>query len=142
MAAPARRGPDIRRIRSSICYSISEIAELLEVHQNTVRRWLNSGLPTIDTTRPVLVHGADLRAFIIRQRKARRHRCANDQLYCCRCRRPRRPQKGSVKLEIQNRRTLLIKGRCQDCGAPMNRAGSADEADAHRQAFEAMMSLS
>ena len=37
------RKPDIRRVRVSRTYSVQEIAELLGVHPNTIRRWFRKG---------------------------------------------------------------------------------------------------
>ena len=69
MSAPKRtprrrRRYPVNRIKQTCTYDSGEIAKLFAVHRNTVRHWLKEGLTAIDARRPVLVHGAVLKAFI------------------------------------------------------------------------------
>ena len=48
---------------------------LLDVHKNTVRSWLGSGLEPIDDRRPILIQGRKLSRFLRARREQRRHRC-------------------------------------------------------------------
>lgn len=77
-------------------YAVEEIARTFGVHKNTVRAWLKQGLPKIDESRPILVHGRELRAFLENRRKAARRCCPPGTLYCLKCREPRSPAFGMV----------------------------------------------
>ena len=113
-----------RLVRRGLSYSIQEIAELFGLHPNAVRRWAKDGLPTIDDRRPHLVYGADLIEFLNRRQKGRKRPCAADEMFCCRCRAPRRPAGGRATIEQVNARQFRLQGTCEVCGAPINRGGS------------------
>ena len=78
-----------RRVKLHRNYTVGEAAMLLEVHKNTIRAWLGSGLEAIDDRRPVLILGRKLSAFLHARRESRRQRCKAGQLYCVRCRAPK-----------------------------------------------------
>lgn len=66
-----RRKHNASRIREKHCYTVEEVAVLLGTHKNTIRQWMKQGLRRIDDTKPHLIHGTDLKAFITqRQQKA------------------------------------------------------------------------
>ena len=121
---PRSRSPDIRRVRTSTTYSVLEIARLLDVHENTVRRWLRSGLNPMDASRPVLIHGAEMKRFLLERRISRKQKCAPDELYCLRCRAPRKPKAASVVVASHNQKTIRLRGQCGVCEASIWRAGS------------------
>ena len=85
---PQRRRPrvPISRIKAGCTYDTNEIAKLLGLHRNAVRHWLKQGLATIDDRRPLLVHGAVLKAFLQARQGARRRKCRPDEFYCFECR--------------------------------------------------------
>jgi hypothetical protein len=83
--------PDYRRIKIHRSYTVDEIARLLGCHKNTVRTWLKQGLIAIDRRRPLLVLGAQLSRFLQDRRQRSRQRCAPGEIYCVKCRMPRRP---------------------------------------------------
>ena len=63
-----------RRIKLHQAYSVEEAARALGKHKHTIRNWIEAGLPTVDGTRPLLVHGDELRAFLEARRKVvKRH---------------------------------------------------------------------
>ena len=115
---------NVRLVRRDLSYTIQEIAELFNLHPNAVRRWVKAGLPTIDEHRPQLIHGSDLIDFLNKRQQSRKQRCAPDEMYCCRCRAPRRPRPGTVVVDRLNARQFMIRGRCELCGTRMNRSGS------------------
>ncbi len=120
-----RRTHDLRRIRRTVTYSVRQIVELLGVHPNTVHGWINRGLATIEATPPYLVHGADLYAFVKRERARRKRPCGSGEMFCFRCRLPRPAVPGSVTIDFQNPKKVKIKGQCRACGTWIYRAGSA-----------------
>lgn len=123
---PVRRSYtyNTRLIRRTLTYSIQDVAELFGLHPNAIRRWLKSGLPVIERTRPFLFYGGDLIAFLDARQKGRKRPCGSGEMYCCRCREARRAALNSVTMEQQNLRMNLIRGTCELCGARMHRAAA------------------
>lgn len=122
--ARKKQKPDMRRIRPSKTYTVEELARALNKSVATVRRWIRDGLPTLGEARPVLVDGAEMKAWLSAWLATRKHRCREDELYCCRCHCPRRPSLGSVSITLNNEKTLTVKGVCEVCGAGMRKLGS------------------
>lgn len=120
----AKRTYNVGLVRRAFSYSIQEIAEVFDLHTNAVRRWIKSGLPTIDDRRPQLVHGSELIDFLAKRQQRRKMSCAPGEMLCCRCREPRRPEGGRVIVDRLNARQLILRGNCDDCGTPMNRCGA------------------
>ena len=87
----ANRRHNPRQAKSLHNFTISEAAELYDVHRNTVRHWLKDGLEPIDTRKPVLIHGTALNRFHADRRRSAKRVCGPDEIYCLPCRAPRRP---------------------------------------------------
>jgi hypothetical protein len=132
---PGRRTYNTRLIKRNYAYFIAELADLFRLHPNAVRRWIKAGLPTVDDRRPVLVYGGDAIDFLDARQARRKQRCAADEFYCCRCRRPQRPLSNRVEVRIRNETKLNLSGRCVTCGARMNRAGSVTRMEEYRRVF-------
>jgi len=122
--ARAKRTYNTRLIRSTVSYSIFEIAALFSIHKATVRSWFKQGLKRIDDQRPYLVRGSDLREFLDRKQKKRKRRCQPDELYCCRCREPRQPRDKAVTCRTINRKTGRLSGLCEVCSSRVNKVVS------------------
>ena len=125
VSVPCRRKRtyNLRLIRRDLSYSIQDIAELFRLHPNAVRRWIKDGLAPIDDRKPQLVHGSRLTDYLARRQQARKHGCAPDEMYCCRCRVPRRPAGGGVCVDQVNARQIIIRATCELCGTKRNRGG-------------------
>ena len=132
-----KRSYNTRLIKRDYSYFVWEIAELFDLHPNAVRRWLKAGLIALDDRRPILIHGADLIDFLDMRQASRKQKCAADELFCLRCRRPRHPRFGRVKLEFRSETRLDLSGVCVDCGARMHRAGSV----ARLKEYQATLSI-
>ena len=137
--SPSRRAKkrtyNTRLIRRDYTYFVQEIAELFDVHPQAVRRWVKAGLPAIDVRRPLLIHGSDLIAFLDNRQTQRKQPCAADELYCLRCRAPRRPKFGRVAIEIRSQTRVNLSGACERCGTPMHRAGARARLDEYSTVF-------
>ena len=118
------RAINTRHIKRDATYNIEEVAELLGVHVNTVRNWLTEDLSAIDDRRPILIHGAELINFLNRKRILKKKPCSPSQLYCFKCREPRRPKDKVITIEKQNDRVLRLFAICETCGTRMFKAGS------------------
>jgi hypothetical protein len=55
---------DYRRVKLHYSYTISDLSDLIGAHKHTIARWIAAGLQTTDGKRPLLIHGADFRAFM------------------------------------------------------------------------------
>ena len=113
---------DPRRIRLHQAYSVEEAARALGKHKHTVRNWIEAGLPTVDGSRPVLMHGHDLRAFLEARRKAGKRPCPPGTIYCFRCREPRPPASDMVEYTPRNATTGNLVALCETCGTVMHRS--------------------
>jgi hypothetical protein len=120
--------PDLRRIRRTVTYSVEEISEVTGKCIATVLRWIAAGLPIIEDRRPYLIEGSALVAWLRDRRKSRRHKCGPVELYCFRCRQPRRPVSGSVTSTHIDAKRVTIRAKCTHCGLHMVQAASAQKA--------------
>jgi excisionase family DNA binding protein len=82
---------DARRIKIHRNYTVTEAAQRIGVHKNTIQAWLGNGLPHIASPRPILILGHDLKRFLDDRRKSARKPCSTGELFCLKCRAPRRP---------------------------------------------------
>jgi hypothetical protein len=118
----ARLNP--RRAKIHCTYTVAEVAAVFGVHRNTVRNWIKLGLPLIKTSCGTLILGRDLRTFHERRKADRRHKCRTGELYCLRCREPRRPIPGSLTIIGRTTATANLAALCEGCGARMHRHAS------------------
>jgi hypothetical protein len=114
-----RINPRLAKLHRS--YTTSELADLLGVHKNTVTGWLMGGLPRIDGTRPVLIHGDEFQAWWSSERTAAKRPCRPGQFYCFKCREPTAPAMGMVEYAAANATTGNLKAKCERCGTMMHR---------------------
>jgi excisionase family DNA binding protein len=117
------RRHDFRRIKIHWTYSIPEAAKLLGVHKHTVSRWIAGGLPLIERKRPFLVQGNDLRAFL-KARQPRKQPCRAGEIYCVRCRAPKRPAGDMVDCDHKTPTTVLLTGICPTCESLIHRVAN------------------
>lgn len=117
---PARR-INPRLIKLHRPYSVEEAARALGAHKNSVRGWIRDGLPTVDHSRPLLILGHELRAYLEGKRKAAKRPCPPGTLYCFKCRQPRVPAMGMVEATRQNATTGNLSAICEACGTVMHR---------------------
>lgn len=102
-------------------YTVEETATLFSVHKNTVRLWLKDGLPTIDQKRPVLISGADLRSYWQNKRVSKKRKCQPYEIYCVRCRAPKRPAENMADYEPLTADNGRLIGLCPDCSGIINK---------------------
>ena len=80
--------------------------------------------PLVDSKRPLLVQGAEARAFLQSRRIEAKRKCRPDEMYCFKCRTPRRP---AVDM-IDYRRDAFggrLSGLCSECSTLMFKRASA-----------------
>lgn len=110
MPKPAR----LSRIKALRCYTIEEASDVAGVSDRTIRNWATNGLQLLDSTRPVLIRGDDLRDYIKAQRDGRKIKTGLDEFYCCRCRRARKAAGGFADCTIMGARVTLTV-LCANC---------------------------
>jgi hypothetical protein len=117
---PAKRiNPRLAKLHRS--YSVVELARILCAHKHTVRGWIKDGLPTVDSTRPVLVLGSDFQNWWSKRRVLAKRPLKPGQLYCFKCREPKAPGLGMVEYAATNAATGNLKAICETCGIMMHR---------------------
>lgn len=136
------RRPDWRRIKGKLSYTIDEAARALGIHRNTVRHWVKKGgLPAMTEARPHLILGDDLVAFLRTKRAARKRKCNAGELYCLRCRAPRRPIPGFVEYRSLTSTRGELVGMCSTCEAILHRFVSTRRVPAIAAEFNLQIEL-
>lgn len=105
----------LRGIKGARCYTIEEAADVSGVSPRTIRNWGKEGLPVMDSARPILIRGDDLRAHIEGKRKANKVRTALDTFYCMACRKARPAAGGFADCTLTGDRATLT-ALCDHCG--------------------------
>jgi hypothetical protein len=118
-----RASPNAIKLHYS--YSVGELAALLGVHKNTVRNWQRTGLAALEG-RPVLIHGAAARAFLVERKRARKQPCPPGAIYCFRCKEPRPPALDMIELVNVKRGVGNLRALCGTCGGLMHRKARRD----------------
>ncbi len=129
-----RKKFNTRIIKSKKNYSVEEISDLLSVHKNTVGIWFKEGLPKIDKRQPFLVFGQVLIDFLQERTSSKKRPCAIDQLFCCKCQKPRRSKNNFVCIKMNNCRTNVI-GNCEICGTKIYKTVSPQKIDLYKKIF-------
>jgi hypothetical protein len=102
-------------------YTVAEIAALFGIHRNTVRAWVKRGLPTIDDRRPLLILGRDLADFLRDRRTKNKQTCQPGEMYCMRCRTPRKPAGDMADYQAVTATLGDLVAICPECNAMMYR---------------------
>jgi len=102
-------------------YTIEDIAALFQLHKNTVRSWVKQGLPVIDSNRPMLILGSDLREYLQSKRKANKTPCKLNELYCVSCKAQKEPALNMTEFKAINEQTGRLIGLCPTCDSVMNK---------------------
>jgi DNA-binding XRE family transcriptional regulator len=119
---PKSLNPNLVKIHRN--YTVEEAAKLLGVHKNTIRTWIKDGLSICDERRPTLILGFVLRTYLQTKRESRKRKCHIDEMYCMRCRAPKRPAGSIVDLIPKSASVNRLTGLCPTCGSLMNRFAS------------------
>ena len=112
----------INRIRNRQAYSIVEVAELLHVHKGTVRQWLCRGLVAMDNTRPILIHGSELKRFLLNRRSSKKSPCKPHEFFCLKCRAPRVPWGKVVDVTVRSPSLFNLHAICELCDTKIHKA--------------------
>lgn len=117
----AARRVNPRAVKLHRSHSVTDLAACLGVHKNTVLNWQRGGLEPVDSRRPVLFHGATVRAFLTARNASRKRPCLPGTLYCFGCREPRPPALGMVDYLSINDQFGNVRAICAACETVMHR---------------------
>jgi hypothetical protein len=115
------RFPNPKLVKIHRSYTVEEAATICGVHRNTLRLWIRQGLPCIDQDRPTLIQGQQLVDFIRRRRTGGKRPCEPGQIYCMRCREPRRPLDDFATYQPMTPTLGNLVGVCPTCASRMFR---------------------
>lgn len=120
----AVRLPNPRKVKINRSYTVVEAARLTGVDRNTVRQWIKRGLPVCDDQRPLLILGADLKAFLIQKRTVNKRPCKPGEIYCVGCRRPQIPALNEADYIPLSAKAGNLVGICPACESLIYRRAS------------------
>lgn len=131
--------PSPTRFKINRTYTVQELARTADVHENTVRNWIDGGLMPIDDQRPIYLTGLEIRRFLTEMRRRVKSPCQIDELFCLSCRTPRRPMGDMADILVSGTGARLT-GICPVCQKIMHKRVSiksisvlASKLDIHRQ---------
>jgi Helix-turn-helix domain len=120
-----RKGhPNHRLVKIHRNYTVEEIARLFGTHKNTVRAWVKAGLPTCDGKRPTLILGRELATYLQVRRTKNKRPCQPSEIYCVRCRAPKRPAGDMAEYQPITATLGNLIGICTDCEGIIYRRAS------------------
>ena len=129
-----RINPNLAKIHRS--YFVGEVAEVLGVHKNTIRAWVKGGLPVCDDQRPMLILGRDLREYLQSKQKHRKRPCKAGEMYCLKCRAPKRPMGNMVDYLPRTATRGQLTAFCSSCESVINRFSTLSKANELAAIFE------
>ena len=116
------RRPSPSRIKTHRVYAPWEAADALGVHRQTVLRWIkDKGLPADTSSRPWLIEGADLKAFLGHRQTKNRCKLDLHHCYCLGCKGPREPDGRMADYVQHSPTTGMLTALCPSCGSLMNK---------------------
>ena len=119
-----RVNPRLTKLHRS--YSPGEAARVLGVHKHTVHNWIKAGLPALDKSRPVLILGSEMRAWLEKRQKTAKRPCKPGTMYCFKCREPRPPSRRMVEYQPMTDKSGMLIAACIDCDTLMHRRARRD----------------
>jgi len=119
-----KRRPNHRLVKLHRSYSVEDVARLFDIHKNTVRAWVKAGLPTCDRKRPTLILGLELAAYLKSRRTKNKRPCRPGEIYCVRCREPKRPAGDMAEFQPTTATLGNLIGICPDCEGMVYRRAS------------------
>jgi hypothetical protein len=115
------RHPNPRRAKVHRPYTVEQLAAVLKVHKNTIRRWAKDGLRPIDDRRPSMFRGVDVAAFLRARRQAAKRRCGPGEIYCLPCRLPKSPAGLVADLHVKCSTVGWLVAICPTCSRMLYR---------------------
>ena len=115
----ANHNPRSAKINRS--YTVEEVADLYDIHRNTVRSWLKQGLSHCGEGHPKLILGSELRRYLEERKRKNKHPCKVGQIYCMRCRKSVPPKSNEAVLHVPDTGGATLQGICPNCSCKLFR---------------------
>lgn len=110
------------RVKTHLVYTVWEVADLCNVHRQTVLRWIKEkGLRADTSQKPWLILGSDLKLFLGQKCTKRIRKLDLHQCYCLGCKAPRAPDGKMADYIQQSPTTGMLTALCPACGNVMNK---------------------
>lgn len=136
------RRADWRRVKGKYSYTVDEAARSLNLHRNTVRNWVRrGGLSAMTGSRPHLILGAVLVEFLKGRRLSQKRKCGFGELYCLKCRAPRKPVAELIDHRPMASGRTRIVAICSTCEGLMHRFVADRNLDASLREFGVLSGL-
>jgi hypothetical protein len=129
-----RKGP--HTIKSARCYTMAEASDCLGVSLNTIRNYVQDGLPILRAERPFLISGAELKAWLAAKHQRAKQPLKPEQMLCLRCKTPQTPLGGMVDCTPLSSGKLQLTGLCPSCGGVIHRVASLRQLPDFARFFE------
>ena len=124
-----------RLVESNTSYYISEVTQLFNIGETSVRYWLKNGLKIIDGKTPTMIHCEDLREFLANKQKTNEKKCLIEEMFCFKCRQPKKVFDNQVTVINKNNKILHLKGGCETCKSFMTKKYSFSKLNEIKQFF-------
>jgi len=130
-----RKRYKLRKIVSKRAYTTEEIAQLLDVHVQTVRAWRKEGLQPIEkNSSPYLFLGNEVRAFLAKELSKQKRELSENEFYCLRCNTAVIPSSTYIidrGITIgKNKQSIFFAGRCPTCDLELRRFATKQQIEA------------
>lgn len=110
-----------RKIKKHRLYDYGEASGALGVTAHTVRAWRSDGLVVMTANTPHYILGAELIRYIEDKQAKQSVKMALDQMYCLRCKAPRKPLWGMVDYVPSSETRGRLTGLCEACEGGLQR---------------------
>lgn len=114
------------RVKTHRQYTYESAADLLGVRIQTVRNWRQEGLVVLDSRKPHLILGHDLKDFLQKRKSKRPGKLAPDQFLCMTCSAPRSACGAMADYEPFDEKRGRLIALCADCQKVCGKYVSAD----------------
>lgn len=114
-------------VKSHRTYRLDQLADVVGVTVQTVRKWCKQGLPCMTDKKPFLIRGRDFKDWHSGRIKSRKRPLGRFEIYCLGCKRPKEPEQGLVDLEEMGGGRSRIVALCPCGGCMMRRIVGAHD---------------
>ena len=122
-----KRRPNHRLVKIHRSYTVEEAALMFGIHKNTVRAWIEAGLPVCKDMRPHLILGRELAMYLQSRRTEKKRPCAPGEMYCFRCRTPQIPAGEMADFRVITDVLGDLVGICPKCSTMMYRRANVSQ---------------
>lgn len=125
-----------RKIKKHRLYGYDEAGDALGVTPQTVRSWRSLGLEVITAGTPHYILGAELIRYIEDKQTKKSVKMALDQMYCLKCKAPRKPLWGMCDYVPSSDTRGRLTGLCGACEGGLQRFVGASDLVRFGQIYE------